>query len=84
MTKTPRRSGPPRAPRATRISTPRDSATVSTNDSAAETAAYIAQLTDELARIARGVRQEMLAYFLTMARLEAEAIARGNEPDRPG
>lgn len=44
-----------------------------------ETAAYIAQLTAELAKIAQGADQQMLAYFLTMARLEAEAVARGGD-----
>lgn len=40
-------------------------------------------MTNELAGIARGAHHEMLVYFLTMARLEAEAIARGADPDTP-
>jgi hypothetical protein len=39
-------------------------------------AGYIADLTRDLAAIARGHRLETLGYILEMARLEAEASAR--------
>ena len=43
---------------------------------ARETARYIAQLTAEMAGMAGAARLEMLAYFLDMARNEAEIMAR--------
>ncbi len=43
---------------------------------AAEVAGYIAQLTREMAGMATQARFEMLAYFLNMAQIEAEMIAR--------
>ena len=43
------------------------------------TASYIADLTTELARLARGARLEILAYLLDVAQLEASTSAR-----RPG
>lgn len=49
----------------------------------AEIARYIAQLTAEMCRMAADVKLETLAYFLSMARLEAEMLARKNSgPDR--
>jgi hypothetical protein len=39
-------------------------------------AAYIADLTTELAALARGCRLEILAYLLDIAQLEAENAAR--------
>ena len=44
-------------------------------DSAAEIARYIAQLTAEMAGMAGAARLEMLAYFLSLARTEAEMAA---------
>jgi hypothetical protein len=38
-----------------------------------DTAKYIAQMSAELAEMASSARLDMLAYFLDMARLEAEA-----------
>jgi hypothetical protein len=40
-----------------------------------ETAAYVAALTRELARLAREHRLNMLGYLLDMAQLEAQSIA---------
>ena len=45
----------------------------------AETARYIAQLTAELSAMAGGARLETLAYLLSMARVEAEMIARAQD-----
>jgi len=42
----------------------------------ADAAEYIAQMTAELARIARTARLESLAYFLEMARIEAATCLR--------
>ena len=42
----------------------------------ADAADYIAQMTAELARIARTARLEPLAYFLEMARIEATTSLR--------
>jgi hypothetical protein len=44
--------------------------------SAEETAHYISQMTTEMASIARAADMQLLAYFLDMARLEANVIAR--------
>ena len=45
-------------------------------DAAAEIARYIAQMTAEMAGMAGAARLEMLAYFLNMARNEAELVCR--------
>lgn len=45
----------------------------------AETARYIAQLTAELSALAGGAQLQTLAYLLSMARVEAEMIARAQE-----
>ena len=42
----------------------------------AELAGYIAQMTGELASMASGARFDMIAYFLSLARMEAEMVAR--------
>lgn len=42
-----------------------------------ETAVYIAELTADLARIARRHRMDTLCYLLEMARLEAQNVAGG-------
>jgi hypothetical protein len=42
----------------------------------AEIAGYIAQLSEELASMAQAARFELVAYFLSMAKMEADAIAR--------
>ena len=53
-------------------------------DSAAEIARYIAQLTAEMAGMAGAARLEMLAYFLSLARTEAETAARSeSSPSNP-
>lgn len=44
----------------------------------AELAAYIADMTSELARLAGRGHMQMLAYFLNLARVEAEIKAREN------
>lgn len=81
LTRPPRR--PSTAPSTPRPGRGRRTATTAATADPSGTAAYIAEMTNELAGIARGARQEMLAYFLTMARMEAEAIARGGEPETP-
>lgn len=43
---------------------------------AAEVARYIAQLTTEMQHLASDARLETLSYFLSLARLEAEMMAR--------
>jgi hypothetical protein len=43
---------------------------------ALEAARYIAQMTAELASIARGSNLDLLAYFLDMARVEATSTVR--------
>lgn len=45
-------------------------------ESAADAARYIAELSAELARIAADAHLDLLAHFLSMARLEAETAAR--------
>ena len=45
-------------------------------EAVAEIAIYIAQMTAELCRLAGAARLETLAYFLSMARLEAEMASR--------
>lgn len=47
-----------------------------TNVRTQETAAYIAQLTGELSKLAGAAKLETLAYLLAMARLEADILAR--------
>jgi len=42
----------------------------------AEVARYIAQLSAEMSQMAAEVKLDTLAYFLSMARLEAEMLAR--------
>lgn len=46
------------------------------------TAAYIAELTAELAKLARESRLEILAYLLDIAQLEAASIVRRRLPGR--
>jgi hypothetical protein len=45
-------------------------------EAAADTAHYVAQLSGEMAVLARSARLDVLAYFLDMAKLEAEAARR--------
>ena len=53
-------------------------------EAAAELARYISQMTAELAGMAGAARLEMLAYFLDMARNEAEmAAAQARRHDNP-
>lgn len=44
--------------------------------SAADTVAYIADMAEQLAGMARSAGEPVLGYLLDMARIEAEAIAR--------
>ncbi len=48
---------------------------------AADASDYIAQMTAELAIMAKGAQLELLAYFLEMAQMEAEAQSRAHKPD---
>jgi hypothetical protein len=45
-----------------------------------ELATYIAQMSGELAMMARNARLEVIAYFLEMVRHEAQKTARGRRP----
>jgi hypothetical protein len=47
-----------------------------------DTAAYVAELTAELSKLASGAGLDVLAYLLDMARLEATKSVRGLSPDR--
>lgn len=49
--------------------------------SRAEVAAYLLQLTGELAALARCQRLDCVAYFLEMARIEASIIERDERKD---
>jgi hypothetical protein len=49
-----------------------------------ELARYIADITAELAALARAARLDLLAYFLNMANAESEANARGGVDREPG
>ena len=44
--------------------------------SRADAADYVAELTSELAKVARRHRLDTLGYLLDMARMEAESVAR--------
>jgi len=48
---------------------------------AADASDYIAQMTAELAAMAKGAQLDLLAYFLEMAQMEAEAQARRLKPE---
>jgi hypothetical protein len=50
---------------------------------ASGTARYIASVTEELARLAKGQDLEALAYILEMAQLEASQISRQNGSGAP-
>ncbi len=50
----------------------------SPTEDAASLAAYIAEMTTELARLAGNARLPMLAYLLNLARVEAQIYAREN------
>ena len=49
-----------------------------------DTAAYIAEMTTELSKMASGAGLDLLAYLLDMARLEATKSARNVSPDPMG
>ena len=48
-----------------------------------EIAGYIADMTDELAKMAAQTELETICYLLTLVRLEAETIARRNQNADP-
>lgn len=56
-----------------------------TGESASEAAVYIASLAEELAQLAKTHRLDVLAYLLTLARLEADQISKfgGGHPTDP-
>lgn len=54
----------------------------STNESRAEAAAYIADLTRDLTIVARRHSLDLLAYLLEMAKLEAENQAQPKNRER--
>jgi hypothetical protein len=49
-------------------------------NNAAAVADYVASITAELAAMAGSARLDLLTYFLNMARLEAECLARQHTP----
>ncbi|MGQ4272962.1 hypothetical protein [Terrihabitans sp. B22-R8] len=49
-----------------------------------ETAKYVAELTAELATLARGSGLDVIGYLLDLARLEAEETARNHGQGRAG
>ncbi|MGA8171563.1 MAG: hypothetical protein WB816_12145 [Methylocystis sp.] len=51
----------------------------SANEEAATLAAYIAEMTAEMAELAGKAGLPMLAYFLNLARVEAQIYAREND-----
>ena len=51
---------------------------------AADVARYVAGITVQLETMARSARLDLLAYFLGMARLESETLARAAESPEPG
>jgi hypothetical protein len=51
----------------------------SATEDAASLAAYIAEMAAELAGLAGNARLPMLAYFLNLARVEAQIYAREND-----
>jgi hypothetical protein len=49
-----------------------------------EVARYISEITSELSKIAGGASMPMLVYFLNLARVEAETVARETDtPEKP-
>jgi len=48
-------------------------------DSSVDVARYIADMTAQLASMARAAKLDLLAYFLNMANAESESIARGSD-----
>jgi hypothetical protein len=55
---------------------PRDAARASKAESAAAVAQYLADMTGQLESMARAAKLELVAYLLSMARTEADSIAR--------
>ena len=52
-------------------------------DPSIDVARYIADMTAQLASMARAAKLELLAYFLNMANAESESIVRGSVDRRP-
>ncbi len=53
-------------------------------DPSVDVARYIADMTAQLASMARAAKLDLLAYFLNMANAESESIARGGVDNTPG
>ena len=53
------------------------------SEAQAEIAAYIAQMSGEMASLASAAKFELLAYFLDMARVESELLAQRGVAARP-
>ena len=49
--------------------------------SSTDVAAYISEMSGQMAQLASSANMEMLAYFLDMARIESDLILRRNRPD---
>ena len=59
----------------TTLGDPRIAPSEQADASRAELAGYIAQMTGQMAAMARGEKLDLLAYFLDMARIEAASQA---------
>lgn len=70
----------PPAPKAGMEGTrPRRARTTSNVRKRAEIAQYVAEITAEMSKMAGGADMPMLVYFLNLARVEAESLARDAE-----
>jgi len=72
--------GSPRSVRVAARAPVRDEPTDPTTD----VARYVADMTAQLASMARAAKLDLLAYFLNMANAESESIARGGADNTPG
>jgi hypothetical protein len=65
------------------LATPPDREPETSRQDQADLAAYIVEMTGELARLAGEARMPMLAYFLNLARVEAQITVRENDLREP-
>ena len=65
------------------LATPRDIEREATCQVQADLAAYIVEMTGELARLAGEAGMPMLAYFLNLARVEAQITVRESDLREP-
>jgi len=65
------------------LATPPDMEREASRQDQVDLAAYIVEMTSELARLAGEARMPMLAYFLNLARVEAQITVRENDLREP-